>query len=134
MEKARGRKPESVRIAWDNLKKLRAIGAKEAKAKTLWEFMKKGCDEMETEWVEMIMSFEDTISKSITKAKEGRKMYPGELRRLHGATRLARLARTNVFKKTKDEAGNECYVKVTETQTIEKKREQKLARRAYPYR
>ena len=127
LEKARGRKPQSIRDAWDNLKKLGPAAAKSARQHTLWYYMKNDCDELNTEWTDAILKYEDKISKTHEKSNIGARMYPEELRRIHGAIEMRRLIKTGMLREVKDEADNQCYVKVVHQEKISKTREQSLA-------
>ena len=97
------------------------------KCDTLLSFLSnQGKELMNDKWVEVLMSFREEISKWREARRIGRKMYWGELERIHGRKELTDFIRMGKYKATTDAQGTECYVKIIEEQEIGKKRMQSV--------
>ena len=73
------------------------------------------------------MHLKDEISRSKTQSLSKKKFYRGELEMLHGKQEAAIFIRTGKFKRAVDEAGDEVFVKVTESEVVEKQRKQTIS-------
>ena len=101
-EKARGRKPQDVQQAWEDMKAMGAPGGcAKVKCDTLLSFLSnQGKELMNDKWVEVLMSFREEISKWREARRIGRKMYWGELERIHGRKEFTEFIRMGKYKAT----------------------------------
>ena len=114
LETARGRKPSTVQEAWDDLKKLGGIQAKNAMGSTLAKFL---VDPAKDEWVDFLVQTNEEIKQISRRSVNVKPLYKGELEQLHGKAEAARHIRPGKWKAGKDKDGELIYFKVSQEES-----------------